>query len=320
MDNQATMGVLDQFQNELIALWRRLPNKAFFLALLAAWLALFQFLGNSTFGYVATPSLFRWMLNAYIARDFDGNLGDDCLGLMVPAVVLGLFWVKHKEMAGLPLKVWWPGLLLAVLAMALHVVGYVIQQPRVSILALLAGVYGLMGLAWGPAWLRKSFFPFFLLLFCIPFASLLEPVTFPLRLLATRIVEGISHYVLAIDVIRVGTALKDPADKYQYDVAAACSGIRSLVIIGFMAVVAAFVYFRSWWRRAALVVSAAPLAVAGNVLRVLTIIIVAEGWGQQAGDYVHKGGPMGIISLLPYVPAFLGLMAAVKYLDDQGTT
>ena len=45
--------------------WRRLPNKAFFFVLLAAWLALFQFLGNPILGYVHTPSLFSWMIGAY---------------------------------------------------------------------------------------------------------------------------------------------------------------------------------------------------------------------------------------------------------------
>ena len=30
--------------------WKQLPNKAFFFTLLAAWLLLFQFLGNATFG------------------------------------------------------------------------------------------------------------------------------------------------------------------------------------------------------------------------------------------------------------------------------
>ena len=31
-----------------------------------------------------------------------------------------------------------------------------------------AGVYGLMGLAWGREWLRDSFFPFCLFAFCVP--------------------------------------------------------------------------------------------------------------------------------------------------------
>jgi len=36
------------------------------------------------------------------------------------------------------------------MALALHVLGYVTQQPRISIVALFLGIYALMGMAWGP--------------------------------------------------------------------------------------------------------------------------------------------------------------------------
>ena len=52
---------LKHFWQDTAECWRRLPNKAFFFALLAAWLALFQFLGNAILGYVHTPSLFDWL-------------------------------------------------------------------------------------------------------------------------------------------------------------------------------------------------------------------------------------------------------------------
>ena len=53
------------FWQDSMDCWRRLPNKVFFFLLLAAWLALFQFLGNSILGYIHTPSLFSWMHEAY---------------------------------------------------------------------------------------------------------------------------------------------------------------------------------------------------------------------------------------------------------------
>jgi exosortase/archaeosortase family protein len=133
----------------------------------------------------------------------------------------------------------------------------------------------------------------------------------------SRLVEGICHVLLAIDVVRDGTILKDPANHYHYEVAAACSGIRSFVAIGLMAAVGAFVYFKQWWRRMALFALIIPLAVAGNVLRLLTIILAAEFGGQSAGNYVHEGGPGGIISLLPYVPAVFGLMWAGRWLEEK---
>ena len=100
----------------------------------------------------------------------------------------------------------------------------------------------------------------------------------------------------------------DSAHRYQYDVAPACSGIRSLFATLAVAVIYAFLSFRTGWKRGVLVASAVPLAVFGNVVRMLTIIVAAEIWGQKAGAYVHEGGPFGILSLLPYAAAFAGLL------------
>jgi exosortase len=143
--------------------------------------------------------------------------------------------------------------------------------------------------------------------FSVPLGTLSQPITFRLRLIVCEIVEGISH-LISIDILRSGTNLIDPTGHYQYDVAAACSGIRSLVATLGLSLVYGVLSFRTWWKRAALIASAVPLAVVGNVLRLLTIVIAAEIGGQEAGNYVHEGGPFGILSLLPYIPAFFGLL------------
>jgi exosortase len=299
---------------DTIGCWHRLPNKGFFFALLAAWVALFQFLGNSTFGYLNSPSIFRWMLMSYTNNPVSS---DDAYVNVIPFLVIGLFWWKRRELLGLPLKIWPPALGFVVLGLVLHIAGYLIQEPRVSIIAFFVGIYGLMGLAWGPEWLRKSLFPFFLFIFCVPLSVVLLPITFPLRLLVTQLVQWVAHYLLGIGVMRAGTALFDPSGSYQYDVAAACSGIRSLVAIFLLATVYGFMTFRSPWKRLLLMALAFPLSVLGNLFRMLCIIVAAEMGGQSAGNYVHEGGPLGIISLLPYIPAILGLLLAGRWLEKK---
>ena len=315
MQDQSGIGILEEFRIEFLDYWRRLPNKGFFLASVVVWLALFNWLGSSTFGYVRTTSLLAWMYNAYTANG--GLAGDEGYGVLVPLVVLVLFWLKRRELMGLELRTWWPGLVLVVFGLALHILGYLVQQPRLSIVGMFAGIYGLTGMAWGWAWMRVSFFPFFLFVFCVPLGSFTGFVTFPLRLLVTRLVELICHFVLSIDVIREGTILKDATGHYQYEVAAACSGIRSLVAIVALGVILGFFSFRKWWQRLAMVAAAFPLAVAGNLLRMLAIVIAAEVGGQSAGNYVHEGGPGGVISLLPYVPAFFGLLWLERFLRGK---
>jgi exosortase len=293
--------------------WRRLPEKTFFFTLLAAWLALFQFWGNSILGYVHTSSIFAWLDEAYNSA---GSVEDSGHGDFIPFLVVGIFWWKRKELLALPLQIWWPGIFIVVVALALHIAGFLIQQPVISVAALFVGIYGLMGLAWGRAWLRHSNYPFLLFIFSVPIASHLNFILFPLRMLVTWLTEIIAH-ALGIDVIRNGTQLIDPSGTFQYEVAAACGGMRSLIAIFLLATIYAFATFRSPWKRIFLMAMALPFAILGNLIRLLAIIITAAFGGQEAGNYVHEGGPLGIISLLPYVPAIIGLLWIGSWLEKR---
>jgi exosortase len=262
--------------------WRMLPNKFFFFALTAVWVALFAFFGNSTLGYVPSPSLFAWLMDSYTAPDADGQFS-----LMFPFAVLALFWWKRRELVAPPAGLWWPGMLLIVLGLFLHLVGYVLQGPSLSAVGFFTGLYGLTGLAWGRHWLKASFFPFFLLAFCVPLGGLLDGFTFHLRLLVSWLVAGVAHLGLAPDLIREGTQLFDGQRTFAYEVAAACSGIRSLMALLTLMTVYGFVTFKTPWRRAAMMLAALPLAVFGNVVRLCFTIGVAETFGQDAGKMVE---------------------------------
>jgi len=282
-----------------------------FFGLLAAWLLLFQFLGSSAIGYVHTSSLLEWM---YVVYNSVSETADDAHGMLIPFLVLGLFWWKRKELLAQPMKTWWPGLFLVALGLVAHLVGYIVQQQRISIVGLFTGLYGLMGLVWGPRWLRASLFPFFLFAFMVPLGSLTEKVTFPLRIMVTWIVEHLFDDVLGIGVQRSGTQLFNSLGTYQYEVAAACSGIRSLISIFLLATSYAFLVFRSPWKRLVMIAASLPLAVIGNVVRLSSIVAAGELSGQQAGNFVHENA---LISISPYVPAILGVIWLGGWLEKM---
>jgi exosortase len=291
--------------------WEPLPNKGLFFTLLAAWVALFHFFGNSLFGYIHSSSLFHCL---YATYNNPNPASDDGHSNFIPFLVMGLFWWKRRELLAAPVKIWWPGLLLLIFAMLLHIVGYVMQQSRPSVLAFFAGIYGLIGLVWGRGWLQRCFFPFFLFAFCVPLGGQVVFITFPLRLLSSQLVEIVARWILGIDVIRVGTQLFDTTGTYGFDVEAPCSGIRSLIAIFLIATVYSFIVFKSPWKRLLFMVLAAPFAVLGNVARMLLIIMAAELEGQAAGNYVHESS---IFSLVPYLPAIIGLLLLGRWMEEQ---
>jgi exosortase len=295
---------------ELQACWGQLPNKDLFLVLTGSWLVLLSFLGNSTFGYVVTRSLPLWMFNAYTAPQ-----SEDGHGLLMPLVVAYLFYVRRHYILGGQLRLWWPGLLVLGAACGLHGLGFLVQQPRLSILALLGGLYGIMGTCWGPGFLRRSFFPFWMLLFLVPLGSLADPLSVPLRVLVCEIVRVVCN-LAGMDVMRVGTALFSP-DRYQYEVAAACSGLRSLIATFALATIYGFTFFSKPWKQWLLVASAVPLAVLGNCFRMMAIVLAAEWFGQQTGAQVHEST---FWSLLPYVPAIMGLIFLGRWIGEDDPT
>ncbi len=289
----------EEFLVEFRAFWAWLPEKPLFFTLLGAWAALFHFLGHCSFNFTQQPSLFAWMWGAWSAPALEAEHGK-----LVPVVVLVLLWLRHKELMATPTRRWLPALAGLAAALVIHVIGFTVQQPRVSMVALAGGVWCLVGLVWGPGWLRKTFFPFLLLGFCVPLEALGEGVLFQLRLLVTKISVGIGHSLLGMDVVRDGTRIFNSTGTFNYDVAPACSGIRSLASLLAVTTIYGYVTFRTPWKRAAMIALAAPLAVAGNVARITTVIILAEAFGHKAGaaaetnlGYVTFGVAIGLMFL-----------------------
>ena len=309
-DSLVRDGIVESFWTEFKACWEQVPNKGLFFGLLAGWLLLFQFFGNGTFGYIDTPSLFRWMWGAYNGS----KETDDGHGNVVPLAVFILFWISRKELLSVQFRSWWPALLLVVGALGVHVVSYAVQQPRLSIIALFVGMYGLMGVAWGPQWLKRSFVPFSMFVFAVPLGLQAEIITFPLRIFVAAVVQWIGANLFGFDVVRVGSGLFDSSMSYQFDVAPACSGLRSLAATTMLAYGYGLFLFGASWRWFAMVASAVPLAVLGNTFRLLVIVVAGEFGGQEWGNKAHDSS---LFSMLPYVPVIVGLAYLGNWLTPK---
>ena len=99
-----------------------MPDKAVFGVLLAAWVVLFHWMGNSTFGYTDTGSLFAWLKYSYSMKTEEEHV------FVVPFVVLFLLWWKREAWLEAPKRFWGVALVLFAAAALLHIVGYVVQQ------------------------------------------------------------------------------------------------------------------------------------------------------------------------------------------------
>jgi exosortase len=272
-------GFLTEFQR----FWGALPDKAVFGALLAAWVLLFQYYGWSTSVAERSGSLFSWMWGKW-----DDPANDASHGKLIPLVVLAILWFRRERLAKSAAGVWWPGLPAVGLALALHVAGFVVQQPRLSMVAFFFGAWGLVGLVWGWETLKVTFFPFFIFAFCVPMGgTFAQELTLPLRQLAATVTMFITHNLLQIDVVQNGTQLLDAHKRWHYEVAAECSGIRSFIALLAISTIFSVLTMRSFWKRAIMITLTVPIALICNVLRLSAIILAATAFrSQAAGDFM----------------------------------
>ncbi len=286
-----------------------MPNKAVIGLLLAAWVGLFHWLGNSTFGYTDTGSLFGWLKYSYSMKTEEEHV------FIVPFVVLFLLWWKRDALLEVPKRFWGLALVLFATAALLHIVGYVVQQTRISFLGFILGVYSLMGVVWGPKWLRAISFPFFLFVFCMPLGNSVEMITFPLRMMVTHLSVAISQYALGIDVVQSGTQIFDTTQTFQYDVAPACSGIRSLVALLAVGTIYGVIGFKKPLKAILIVCAAAPLAVLANTARITTVILVGKVAGHDAGMFIEQ--KFGFVT---FPLAVIGMFLFGRLIRDRETS
>jgi len=268
---------LDEFQDS----WRRVHDKSIFAVLLLCWIALFQFYGLSTHAWTGDRSLFERLWSLYSTPGSDSEFAK-----LVPFAILALLWHKRECLAAAAEGPRWPALAALGLALALHLVGFIAQQESISAMALFLGLYSLIGLAWGWNVMKVAFFPFFLLAFCLPLGSLMDTMTFRLRLIATTLTQFVSHGLLDVPLKQEGTTLLKP-DGHAFEVVAACSGLRSFTALLVVTTIYAMIALRTFGKRAFLVAVTIPLAIGCNVLRLTAMVVADRAFGPRFGEFVH---------------------------------
>ena len=191
----------------------------------------------------------------------------------VPAFSLYVIWTEREKIFKALGNPSFLGALLVIPAIFVGFLGVRGTQLRLEILGF---VFLFLSVTWtffGRRAAASVAFPACFLFFCMPFNTYLDTVTVYLRLFGTSVAAGILDCV-GLDIVRTGTMITAADGSFGIDVAAPCSGLRSLFAM--MALTAGYAYFNqpTWFRRALLFALSIPIAIAGNIARILTIAFV----------------------------------------------
>lgn len=206
-------------------------------------------------------------------------------GFFVPVVAGYIIWKRREELAAIRPETNYWGLLVVLwgaLQFMLGTLGANIFLSRTAFLISLTGAVWFLG---GTKVLKVLGFPLALLWFMIPIPSIIYArITLPLQLFASRVAEAVLA-LFGIPVLRDGNVLELASQKL--DVAEACSGIRSLLSLSFLALIYAYFFDAKVWMRWALLVATIPIAIAANAARVSITGLISEYRPELAQGFFH---------------------------------
>ena len=258
-----------QFASDKMTLSERFHHNYRELSLLFVLLALLVFLF-----YPCLKNMVRtWVL--------DGNFSH---GYIVLLVAVYLVWRKRKRIASLPTIPSNSGIGLYILGLFIYCVGSVADIEFIGPVSLWICLVGLVLHVLGRAAFKEVNFYLFFLLFTIPWPDfVVEAISFPLQLLSTKYTVMMAG-LFGIEAIQDGTSLY--SGDLSFQVVAACSGVRSMVVL--LAIGSAFAHLlhRNFWAKAVLFLAAIPIALVANVIRLFSIILVGRSFGQEIASTV----------------------------------
>lgn len=266
----------------------------------------------------ATPSLAprEWALLALLAISFAPALLSlsevwrevdyQSHGFLVPLVSL---WVALRERYAWRRLALVPdarGLALLGIAFACYLLGLGIASVPLQGVAFVAALAGAVLYARGAGWLRQLAFPLAYLLFMVPVpTSWISPLIVALQLFVSDVSVRLLHG-LGVTIVREGNVLT-LANGESLFVAEACSGVTSVVTLAPLGVLLAYLTLRRPALRVLLVLAVVPLAMAGNLVRVVATVFATLRFG---ADVATEGPPHLLLGLLTYAVA-VGLLLAV---------
>ena len=230
-------------------------------------------------------------------------------GFFIAPLAAYFAWERRATFAAKPIKPAVFGLVVVAGSLFLLVAGTLGAElflTRVSVIGVLTGtILFIFG------WQRLSVltFPLAFLLLMVPLPAIVfNKIAFPLQLLASNVGEyTISS--LDIPILREGNVLILANAKLE--VAEACSGIRSLVSLFTLGLVFGYFVDQRAWVRGVIALSAVPVAILANGLRVASAGVAAHNFGPAGAEGLFHEFSGWVV----FVIAFLMMMVIQRLLQ-----
>ncbi|MBN1762758.1 MAG: exosortase/archaeosortase family protein [Methanomicrobia archaeon] len=262
----------------------KLPKGALAIALLVALL------------YFRT---FHWLVNTWLTDPYYSH------GFLIVLVSCFIAWralhTANSQNDPKP-EPYTRGLFVFAFGLILYVIGFVTIFPLLTALSFLFVTSGLILYLYGKPLMRAFLFPVAFLIFAIPLPLVfLNIVAHTMQTVAARYPTALLE-LLGIPVTRVGAEIH--LTDASFTVGLPCSGMYSLISL--LALATLFIYLLNCplYKKAALLCLAVPIAILANVIRVTSLLLIANAYGAEtASGFYHT-----LFSPLLFILAFICLI------------
>ena len=207
------------------------------------------------------------------------------LAPLVPFISGYFLWKKWPQVKELKIdpSIW--GVYVIGFALLIHLAATVIDISGPSGMSVFICLIGLLMAFHSLSLVRLLAFPLVYLFFAVPVpGGILDIVGFPLQIWASATTAHILS-ACGMEVARSGVNLSVPG--FDFKVAIACSGMSSLVALVGVTAVFAYITRLPILYKCILFALAMPIALAANVVRIITIALVGYQFGADAATNIY---------------------------------
>jgi len=211
-----------------------------------------------------------------------------------PISALLVLW-RRDEIAKAERRPEWLGVILLGIGLAAGVMAYVMQIPDVGMWSIVPAIAGaVIALHGRPMWRIVGFAVCFLI-----FAG---PLPGSQVATVSGIVQRVSTTGAAFTASTLGYPLVQQGNYIQLpqgtlEIADVCSGFKKLTSFLAFGCLWAYLYPISMWRRVLLVLSAVPISILANIVRISALIAVTSSGGVAALNRAHDAAEYAVLIL-----------------------
>src|SRR5689334_6805732 len=203
-------------------------------------------------------------------------------GFLIPLISTWLVWSRRDVLAANIGRPVWLGPTLVALSVLMQIVGELSALYVLSQVGFVVALLGIVLSFGGYSLLRITFAPILFLLFAIPLPYFIESVlTWRLQLISSELGVAVIR-LFQIPVYLEGNIID--LGYYKLQVVEACSGLRYLYPLLSLGFLAAYFFHAPFWQRAVVFLSAVPITILMNSLRIGLVGVLVNRWGTQAAE------------------------------------